>query len=212
MARRTKEDAEKTRQCILDAAEAVFLSKNVDQASLEDVARAAGVTRGAIYWHFENKASVFDAMVERAKLPPHILVERLECDVPPAPLGCVRDLCVEFLRDLVLDPRKRRVFTIVLLRMGLDCAQELPDSKSMTLFISLIRKRFQMAHDLRLLAPDITPDLAAQSTCAYLFGIMHRWLRDPLGFDLLASAEALMDIHFRGLQPGWHTLPQRVAS
>ena len=48
MARRTKEDAEATRNKLLDAALEVFYAKGVAGASLTDVAVAASVTRGAV--------------------------------------------------------------------------------------------------------------------------------------------------------------------
>ena len=48
MARRTKAEAEQTREQILDAAEAVFLDRGVARASLAEIAQAAGVTRGAV--------------------------------------------------------------------------------------------------------------------------------------------------------------------
>ena len=69
MARKTKEEALETRNLILDTAQKVFYSKGVAHTSLNDIARAAGVTRGAIYWHFQNKADLFNAMLERVILP-----------------------------------------------------------------------------------------------------------------------------------------------
>ena len=61
MARRTKEDAEATRNKLLDAAAEVFFAKGVAGASLSEVAQAAGLTRGAIYWHLKDKVDLFDA-------------------------------------------------------------------------------------------------------------------------------------------------------
>ena len=69
MARRTKEDALATRHQLLDAAERVFAEKGVSRTSLNDIAQAAGASRGAIYWHFKNKADLFNAMLERITLP-----------------------------------------------------------------------------------------------------------------------------------------------
>ncbi|KUJ92268.1 MAG: TetR family transcriptional regulator, partial [Pseudomonas sp. 63_8] len=63
MARRTKAEAQATRALILDAAEQVFHAQGVSHASLAEVAKAAGVSRGAIYWHFENKIDLFQAML-----------------------------------------------------------------------------------------------------------------------------------------------------
>ena len=65
MVRRTKDAALETRAHILDTAEEVFQKKGVSSTSLDDIARAAGVTRGAIYWHFKNKADLFDALMQR---------------------------------------------------------------------------------------------------------------------------------------------------
>ena len=69
MARRTKEDAAETRSRLLDAAELLFHEKGVSRTSLNDIALAAGATRGAIYWHFENKGDLLTALWERVALP-----------------------------------------------------------------------------------------------------------------------------------------------
>lgn len=65
MVRKTREEAEQTRQLILDTAEQVFLSKGVATTSLADIASSAGLTRGAIYWHFDNKLDLFRALCDR---------------------------------------------------------------------------------------------------------------------------------------------------
>ena len=64
MAKKTKEEALETRNLLLDTAEEVFNEKGVSSTTLSDIACAAGVTRGAIYWHFKNKADVFVALAE----------------------------------------------------------------------------------------------------------------------------------------------------
>lgn len=64
--RRTKEEAAQTRQDLLAAALTVFSRKGYEAARLEDIAEIAGVTRGAIYFHFDNKAGLFMALVEDA--------------------------------------------------------------------------------------------------------------------------------------------------
>src|SRR5690554_7754990 len=69
MARKTKAEAEATREAIMDCAEQVFMDKGVARASLEEIARAAGVTRGAVYWHFRNKQDILHAMLERVRAP-----------------------------------------------------------------------------------------------------------------------------------------------
>ena len=68
MARRTKDDSPTTRD-LLDAAEYLFLSQGVSRTSLQHVARRAGATRRAVYWHFTDKADLVTAMIERVTLP-----------------------------------------------------------------------------------------------------------------------------------------------
>ncbi len=65
MARRTKEDTEKTYHALLDAATAIFSEQGVSKTTLNEIAKAAGMTRGAVYWHFENKDAVIKALWER---------------------------------------------------------------------------------------------------------------------------------------------------
>ncbi len=64
--RKTKEEAEISRQKILDAAEAAFRKKGYVSAKMDDIARVTGMTKGAIFWHFESKAGLFKAVVERS--------------------------------------------------------------------------------------------------------------------------------------------------
>ena len=68
MARRTKAECEATRNALLDAAEAVFLEQGVSRTSLEQIARHAGMTRGALYWHFKDKDALFEAVREQGIL------------------------------------------------------------------------------------------------------------------------------------------------
>ena len=76
MARRTREEALETRNRILDAAERVFNEHGVSRTSLASIASAAGVTRGAVYWHFRDKTDLFDAMMQRVVLPLETMLNR----------------------------------------------------------------------------------------------------------------------------------------
>ena len=55
MAKHTHEDAQLTRKAILDSAMRLFSRRGFERTSLSDIAKYAGVTRGAIYWHFDDK-------------------------------------------------------------------------------------------------------------------------------------------------------------
>jgi TetR/AcrR family acrAB operon transcriptional repressor len=61
--RKTKEEAEITKQKIMDAALRLFKNKGFDATRLQDIAKAAGMTRGAIYWHFKNKLDILTTLM-----------------------------------------------------------------------------------------------------------------------------------------------------
>jgi TetR/AcrR family acrAB operon transcriptional repressor len=61
----TKEQAEKTRENILRGALKTFSERGLAKARLEDIAKEVGVTRGAIYWHFENKVQLFSELFKK---------------------------------------------------------------------------------------------------------------------------------------------------
>src|SRR5215204_3814952 len=61
------EDSSKRRQ-ILDGASKVFLDLGFDGASMGEIARAAGVSKGTLYVYFADKNRLFEAIVEEETL------------------------------------------------------------------------------------------------------------------------------------------------
>src|SRR5205085_8027229 len=112
MVRRTKEEAQETRSRILDAAEAVFHDKGVANASLEEIAAHAQLTRGAIYWHFKDKAELFDAMMQRVALPAEAVLEKAAERGALDPLELLKRGSCEVLLRTARDARVQRVFDI----------------------------------------------------------------------------------------------------
>ena len=58
MARRTKEQSEQTRNTLIDTSFRLFCEKGYSKTTLEEIAAASGVTRGALYWHFKGKEDI----------------------------------------------------------------------------------------------------------------------------------------------------------
>ena len=94
MARKTKEEALETRNAILDAAELVFHERGVSATSLAEIAEAAGVTRGAIYWHFVNKEALYDAMIQRVFAPVEAKFAELTQDTDANPIEILRQIAL----------------------------------------------------------------------------------------------------------------------
>ena len=209
MARRTKEDAAITREQLLDAAETVFRQRGVARSSLAEVAAAAGVTRGAVYWHFRDKADLCAAMCERAMLPLETSLRDAGAAEHDDPLTVLRDLARAALTRLATDPRSQAVFEVMLHESG-QCAEmaSIVERKK--------RERGQcLGHVERVIAQavacgqlpaDTDAALAARALHAYIGGIMQDWVLDPAAYDLAASAAGLVDAIIAGLR----TAPPRL--
>ena len=204
--RRTKEDAEKTRLALLVSAEKLFLEKGVAHTSLDQIARDAGVTRGAVYWHFQNKAHLFHEMLNQVRLPPELITERL-CDCnQQQPLLALRDLCVEAIQALGRESQKRRIMTILLHRC--EFTEDLREAEErhhafINQFIHLCEQLLERTASS--LWPGLTPRIAALSLHALLVGLLSDWTRDPNLYDPEIDSSALIDPLFRGLIRDWDT-------
>jgi AcrR family transcriptional regulator len=111
MVRRTKEQALETRNKILAAATAIFDRRSWKEVNLEDVAAAAGVTRGAIYWHFGGKDELFDAVCDATPLPSELIGEEVALAVGPDPLGKFREACLSALKTAAGAPGRATLYS-----------------------------------------------------------------------------------------------------
>jgi TetR/AcrR family acrAB operon transcriptional repressor len=196
MVRRTKEEAEETRQSILDAAEHLFHERGVSRTSLADIASAAGVTRGAIYWHFENKVDLFQAMLERLHLPLEELAPASEREDEPNPLGHTRELLVRLLRNIELDPQTRRIQEI--LAHKCEYTDDLGDlrQKMQALHVECderIEKSLRNAVSKGQLPADLDCRRATLCLHGYVHGLQANWLLAPGGDSLAAQADQFVD-------------------
>jgi TetR/AcrR family acrAB operon transcriptional repressor len=211
MARRTKEDAAITREQLLDAAESVFRKRGVARSSLAEVAAAAGVTRGAVYWHFRDKADLCAAMCERAMLPMEIMLSDAGAATHDDPLGALRTLAITALTRLAEDPRSQAVFEVMLHESeGTSELASISARKQRERRHCLVQIERVMQQAIRAgqLPGDTDTLLATQAIHAYIGGVMNSWVLNPAAQDLGCAAPALVDIFLCGLRAA----PPRAAA
>lgn len=85
MAKKTKADALKTRQHLIETAIVQFALRGVSNTTLNDIADAARVTRGAIYWHFENKTQLFNEVWAQQPALRELIQDKLWFTMQKAP-------------------------------------------------------------------------------------------------------------------------------
>ncbi|WP_415055415.1 TetR family transcriptional regulator [Halopseudomonas sp.] len=196
MVRRTKEEAQETRNQILSAAELCFYRKGLSRTSLAEIASAAGVTRGAIYWHFADKSELVGALLERINIPLQPLSEASRSPSEPDPLGRLRDLLVTVFRRAATDPEVRRVSEILFHK-----CEYTEDLGNLRQWMQDFRREYNHNIELSLgnaVAKGQLPeklDLVVASRCVHAFitGVLDQWLLVPVGLDLDAKAETLAD-------------------
>lgn len=202
MARRTKEEALETRNHILDMAERVFLEKGVSRTSLDDIAASAGVTRGAIYWHFKNKADLFDALMQRVSLPLEDMAPDAEKDQAD-PISYVRALALQVIGRLTSDPQCRRVQEIC--HYKVEYVDEMEPLRERHIeccasSLAVIEDKMKKAAKMGLLGPSVDPKLAAVGLHSLVCGLIQNWLLDPKYLPLAKSAEDLVDSYLDRLR------------
>ena len=180
MARKTKEEAERTRQQIIQAARQVFHACGVSRTSLENIAKAAGVTRGAVYWHFANKADVFFALREQASVP---LLNRLDglllAEGLADPLEGIEQALNEFFRTLEERPDVRQIFEIMASRC--EYVDEFATvrtevNKPALEFLGKVEVAYRRAQERGVLRPGLEPQTVALDTWAFACGLFHHLL------------------------------------
>lgn len=180
MVRKTKEEAKKTRQQIIDAARTVFHRNGVAHSTLEQVAAAAGLTRGAVYWHFKDKAELFLAVRADVFVP---LGERVDAillsDSHADPLDAIEAALKEFF--LVLDecPTVRQVLEIISLRC--EHVAEFADAQTDAdhpgvEFLKKLEQVYAKAARQGSLQAGLQPVAMALDTWAFVGGLLHALL------------------------------------
>ena len=202
MVRRTKTEAAATRETLLDAALRLFRDRGVAQTSLSEVAAAAGLTRGAVYWHFRDKADLFDALCGRVTLPMEAMLAGASEVRQADPLGALRSLAVHGLTRLAADARAQAMFDVVSHNCDLSAEtaaaarrQRSTDSGCRAhvehlLKQSIARGQLPRATDTRL---------AAEMMTAFMHGVMQQWVENPGAYDLAHAAPAMIDSMLAGL-------------
>lgn len=203
MARRTKEDAETTRSKLLDAAELVFYEKGVSRASLGDIARAAGATRGAVYWHFKDKIDLFHAMMDRVTLPLEGVYLHPQGSDPRDALQRIRAAIWDVLYVVAHDAQVRRVFEIAMYKV--EYVEEFAALRerhvgAVQRFCSKLGADLTLAAQHQNVALCMPVAMAAVGLWALFDGILQCWLlQDSDGHDALVLGRQAVDAYLRGL-------------
>jgi TetR/AcrR family acrAB operon transcriptional repressor len=117
MARRTKQEAEKTRARILANALSLFVKKGYEHTTFNDIAARLKMTKGAVYWHFESKQAllmaIIDEMLEKFRWQIVELLPEGENSFKGLSFPVVADMMVRHAVQTVGDSKMSAFFLLV---------------------------------------------------------------------------------------------------
>lgn len=199
--RRTKEEAEKTREALLDAALKVFSAKGYARTTLNDIANEAGVTRGAIYWHFQGKAEVYCQLVSDRYESVNTAMTRILSE-GTTPLQKLRKLVVFSMTSVQEDTQLRAIMELTLFKteVGDDMAPMMAaKNRAVNSLLKVLAELIEQAKSQKQVRRDVNATLAALGVYSYLGGVVSTWLIDPTRFNLKQSAGKLTDMILQGI-------------
>jgi len=199
MVRNTKENAELTRLKIIDAARQVFLVRGVSRTSMEQIAAEAGVTRGAIYWHFANKKELFSAMREQVFLP---LIDRMDENLQLENIEDPLDQLMQFLNGTLETLNEsletRQTYEILMIKCEyVDDLAEVLDQmlNNCARITEKIEQLYTRAKEKGLLKANQSPAELAMDTHLFFIGLLHMWVKDIEGCRFRNQATELVKTH-----------------
>jgi AcrR family transcriptional regulator len=188
----THQAPEIRRAQILEAAQSCFGKTGYHKTTMDDIVRATGLSKGALYWHFKSKDEIFIALFDQFDreifaawddLPDTSAMETLRLDAEIVLGALLRDRSlVEMWSEFLKHPLARDRFALI-----------------------YERSRERLAHTIQkgIEAREIAPcDAlhAAATLTASIEGLLLQALADP-GFDALAAWPTTWKILSLGMTP-----------
>jgi TetR/AcrR family acrAB operon transcriptional repressor len=200
--RRTAEEAAQTRRRIMAAALRTFDRRGIARTTLEQIALAARVTRGAIYWHFKNKQALVRAIRNDVSLP---LIDQADFtlldDRGADPLERIERFLLDLIEVMERDRRTRSTFAVMSFKceyVGELAAELVEYVEKHERLCGVLTQVYEEAAARRQLRHGIDPAMAALETSLFLAGLFRFWLLDESGESLRKQVPQIIATHLAG--------------
>lgn len=200
--RRTKEEAEVTKRNLLDAGLIVFSQKGYAATRVEDIARQANVTTGAIYHHFGGKSDLYIALVEANSAKANQLAEQIVRE-GGSPATILKRLLVRLFQFAEEDEEYRAVVKLSINITGFTpeltaiTGRILEGRRILAQFYSTLVYEGIEAGEFRA---DVIPEDAGLALVGFMNGMGLIWLQDIEHFSIKQRAESLVDTFLNGIR------------
>lgn len=203
MAKKTKADALKTQQHLIETAITQFAARGVGNTTLNDIADAAQVTRGAIYWHFSNKTQLFNEVWQQQPPLRDLIQERVTAPNAENPLQQLREKFIVALQYIADVPRQQALLQILYHKCEFqdDMISEREIREKIGFNQQALREALQACMAEGMIPGTLDLDVALIIICGSFSGILKNWLMNPASYNLYEQAPALVDNVLSMLSP-----------
>ncbi|MCO7223351.1 TetR family transcriptional regulator [Pleionea sp. CnH1-48] len=203
MPRKTKEEAEQTRLLLLSTALEVMSQKGVSKTTLNDIAKAAGLTKGAIYWHFNNKAQLMDEVITHYSQQVDEESERV-MEEQEHPIKKILAGVDYYFAQLEASDDLQRVYQLLYHKCEF--------TEEMSVLIERMKTDLQHAFELfstpieqaqsqGLIGSDTDKENVVRGLIILVNGLMELWTFQQADWSIRQQAQLQLGIYLRGL--GW---------
>lgn len=201
--KKTKTEALKTKEHLMLAALETFYQKGIARTSLNEIAQAAGVTRGALYWHFKNKEDLFDAIFRRICDDMDTQMQQdLDSNGRNSWEG-FRTTLLNFFERLEHHLVNYKFYSVLFLK----CEHTAQNQAAIAL-VGKYKQQWREKLECTLAAsiaqqalpPDLNTDLAIIYIFCVLDGLIQNWTAAPHSFELSHAAPLIIDMMLDNLQ------------
>ncbi|MEA2059080.1 MAG: TetR family transcriptional regulator [Thermodesulfobacteriota bacterium] len=204
MARKSREDAEKTRLSLIDAALVLFYEKGFARTSLKEIADQAGVTRGAVYWHFKNKNDLFIKLADEIEFSTGIDPEQWLDHKTITTLEDLKNSLVGYLDHLENNDRLKKYYEILIYKTEFtrDLEPVISHERGkLRRILKLLKATFKKMKSTSAVKEDLDPEDAAFLVYSSVWGIIETWLFDQKRLFISKKAYNLMSMLLKGMEP-----------
>lgn len=189
--RKTKAEAQHTRETLLRAALEIFYQRGVAQASLQEISAEAGVTRGALYWHFKNKEDLFDALFQQFFSEMDGQIQSDIATQSPDIWQSLEQAVIHCFYNIEHDESFRKFIYIV--HLNCDHTQNNQTivnllHKYQNMWFGYLKSIFQICQQQKIIPPETDIILAVMYFQSHLQGLTNLWLTNPQGIELTGMA------------------------
>lgn len=203
--KKTKSESLQTYQQLLDAALEIFWRNGVTRATLQQIAEEAGVTRGALYWHFKNKEDLFEALCERHYAAFQQRFQEEKLNKAPDVWQYLHESMLDLFLRLESDAAQRKFCEI----MHYKC-EHTESNQTINALVNRynrfcderVNRALQLCYEQGRLPENSDMELTSVYLKSSFIGLLHRWLERPQEFGIKGTAEKIIDAALETIQRG----------